>query len=162
MNDYVSKPVDERLLYSKLIGIMKKPILIIEKKINGNIKTEEIRFVDMSYLVKLTKSNPKLMAEMITVYLKQTPPLVSTMRKSFSDKDWDLLGATVHKMIPSFAIMGIKPEITEVAMKIQEFARRLELSKDLDKLILQLENVCTQACVELELELINLNKSTDE
>ncbi|CAM4258823.1 ATP-binding protein [Flavobacterium terrigena] len=162
MNDYISKPVDERLLYSKLIGIIKKPVMIIEKKMDGDTKTEKVRYVDMSYLLKLTKSNPKLMTEIITLYLKQTPPLVSTMKKSFSDKDWDLLGSTVHKMIPSFAIMGINPEITEVAMKIQEFARRLELSKDLDKLILQLENVCTQACVELELELINLNEPTNE
>ncbi|SFA92907.1 PAS domain S-box-containing protein [Flavobacterium swingsii] len=162
MNDYVSKPVDERLLYSKLIGIMKKPVLIIEKKINGNIKTEEIRYVDMSYLVKLTKSNSKLMSEIISLYLKQTPPLVTSLKKSFTDKNWELLASTVHKMIPSFAIMGINPEITEVAMKIQEYAHSLELTKDLDKLILQLENVCTKACAELELELINLNKPTDE
>jgi PAS domain S-box-containing protein len=162
MNDYISKPVDERLLYSKLIGIMKKPILIIEKKIEGNIKTEKVRYVDMSYLLKLTKSNSKLMTEIITLYLKQTPPLVTSLKKSFTDKNWELLGATVHKMIPSFAIMGINPEITEVAMKIQEYAHSLELSKDLDKLIAQLEEVCNQACVELEIELINLNKSTDE
>jgi PAS domain S-box-containing protein len=162
MDDYISKPVDERLLYSKLISIIKKPVVIIEKKINGKVKTEKISYVDMSYLSKLTKSNPKLMTEMISVYLKQTPELVSTMKKSFSDKNWELLASTVHKMIPSFAIMGINPEITEVAVKIQEYARKLELSNDLDKLILNVENVCTQACIELELELINLNNPTDE
>jgi hypothetical protein len=61
-------------------------------------------------------------------------------------------------MIPSFAIMGIHPETTLIAQKIQEYARRLELSKDLDQLILNIENVCLQACIELELELKNLNK----
>jgi PAS domain S-box-containing protein len=157
MNDYISKPVDERLLYSKLINIIKKPVLIIEKKIEGNIKTEKVKYVDMSYLLKLTKSNPKLMTEMITVYLKQTPPLISTMKKSFLDKDWDLLQATMHKMIPSFSIMGISPEIAEIAHNIHEYAHKLELTKDLDVLILRLENVCTQACVELEIELNNLN-----
>ena len=116
----------------------------------------------MSYLIKLTKSNPKLMAEIITVYLNQTPPLVSTMKKSFSDKQWDVLEATIHKMIPSFAIMGINPEITNIAMKIQDYARKLELSKDLDKLILDVENVCTQACIELELELLNLNRTPED
>ena len=162
MNDYISKPVDERLLYSKLISITKKPILIIEEKMNGNIKTEEIRYVDMSYLLKLTKSDSKLMSEMIMVYLKQTPPLVSTMRKSFLEKNWTLLESTAHKMIPSFAIMGINPEITKIAVKIQDYAHRLELSNDLDKLIFDIENVCARACIELELELINLNNPTDE
>jgi len=161
MNDYISKPVDERLLYSKLINVLKKPVLIIEHEVGKNAKFDKIKFVDMSYLSTLTKSNPKLMTEIINVYLKQTPPLVSSMKKSFSDKNWEVLEATIHKMIPSFAIMGINPEITETAMKIQEYARRLELSEDLDKLIFDVENVCTQACIELELELLNLNNPED-
>jgi len=112
----------------------------------------------MTYLLKLTKFNSKLMTEMIGVYLKQTPPLVQSMKQSYLDKDWQLLQATVHKMIPSFIIMGMSPEITEVAQKIQEFAHKLELSDDLDILISQLENVCNQSFAELEIELTNLNK----
>ena len=162
MDDYVSKPVDERLLYSKLISILKKPVLIIEHEVGKNAKSDTIKYVDMSYLIKLTKSNPKLMAEIITVYLKQTPPLIVAMKNSFSDRNWDVLEATIHKLIPSFAIMGINPEITGIALKIQEYARRLELSEDLDKLILNVENVCSQACIELELEMINLNIPKDE
>lgn len=162
MDDYISKPVDERLLYSKLISIIKKPVLIIEHEVGKSAKSDTIKYVDMSYLLKLTKSNPKLMAEIITVYLNQTPPLVSAMKKSFTDRNWSVLEATVHKMIPSFAIMGINPEITSVALKIQEYARRLELSEDLDKLISNVENVCNQACIELELELINLKNPNNE
>jgi CheY-like chemotaxis protein len=158
MNDYISKPVDERLLYSKLIGLIKKPILIIEQKTEGTTITEKIRYVDLSYLSKLTNSNPKLMAEIISSYLKQTPPLLQTMKQSFKDKDWHLLKASVHKMIPSFAIMGINTEITEIAKKIQEYAFSLELSKELDELILKLEKVCHQSCKELEIELNELNK----
>jgi CheY-like chemotaxis protein len=158
MNDYISKPVDERLLYSKLIGFIKKPILIIEQKTEGTTITEKIRYVDLSYLSKLTNSNPKLMAEIISSYLKQTPPLLQTMKQSFKDKDWHLLKASVHKMIPSFAIMGINSEITEIAKKIQEYAFSLELSKELDELILKLEKVCHQSCKELEFELNELNK----
>ncbi len=158
MNDYISKPVDERLLYSKLISVIHKPVVIIEHTKGEHPKQVTIKYVDMSYLLKLTQSNPKLMAEMIEVYLKQTPPLVQTMRKSFANKDWQLLQATIHKMIPSFTIMGMDPKITEVAQKIQEFAHKLEVSKDLDNLILQLEKVCQQTFVELEKELNNLKQ----
>lgn len=158
MNDYISKPVDERLLYSKLVSMIKKPVLIIEHQVGKKGVVDKLKYVDMSYLTKLTQSNPKLMTEIITVYLKQTPELVSTMKKSFSDQNWDVLGATIHKMIPSFAIMGIHSETTITAQKIQEYASRLELTKDLNQMILNIENVCVQACIELELELKNLNK----
>lgn len=156
MNDYIAKPVDERLLYSKLIGMLKKPIMVIKEKKVGTIVTETIKYVDMDYLLQLTKANPKLMREIISAYLKQTPPLVSTMKKSFMEKDWQLLQATVHKMIPSFAIMGMSPKIAEIAQKIQEYAHQLELSEDLEQLILELEKVCQQTFKELEKELTNL------
>ena len=157
MNDYISKPVDERLLYSKLINTIKKPILIIEEKMEGNIKTENIKYVDLSYLLKLTKSNPKLMTDMITVYLKQTPPLINSMKKSFQEEDWGLLQATIHKMMPSFTIMGMSSEIIEIAKNIEECTHTLKVSKNLNELILRLEISCTKACAELEIELNNLN-----
>src|ERR1019366_7781471 len=28
MNDYIAKPVDERLLYNKIVGLVKKPVLV--------------------------------------------------------------------------------------------------------------------------------------
>jgi CheY-like chemotaxis protein len=33
MNDYIAKPVDERLLYSKIVGIVRKPSSKDQKKV---------------------------------------------------------------------------------------------------------------------------------
>ncbi len=156
MNDYISKPVDERLLYSKLVGLIKKPVVIIEHLIEGNKETDTIKYVDLSYLTKLTKASPVLMSEMINAYLKQTPPLITSMKQSHKDKDWFMLRATVHKMIPSFSIMGINPKFADLAKKIQEYADKLEFSVELNDLVTQLENVCMRSCDELKNELNNL------
>ena len=158
MNDYISKPVDERLLYSKLVGLIKKPIVIMEHLMKGKKENETIKYVDLTYLKVLTKSNPNLMREMINAYLKQTTPLISSMLESYKNKDWPMLKATVHKMIPSFGIMGISSQYTDLAKKIQENAGKLEISAELNDLIVKLEKVCAQSCIELENELNNLNK----
>jgi CheY-like chemotaxis protein len=67
MNDYIAKPVDEKLLYNKILGLVKKPIPIseIEKKEFDNEHTPKLRYIDLSYLSHRTKSNPSLMMEMI-------------------------------------------------------------------------------------------------
>jgi PAS domain S-box-containing protein len=141
MNDYISKPVDERLLYSKLVSFTKKPILIIEKNSQGNITSQKVKYVDLSYLNKLTKSNPMMMTEMITAYLTQTPPLILAMRESHTKKDWPMLQAAVHKLLPSFDIMGINSDFTNTAKKIHEYAATLEISKELDDMVATLETV---------------------
>ncbi|SEG45487.1 PAS domain-containing hybrid sensor histidine kinase/response regulator [Flavobacterium urumqiense] len=165
MNDYIAKPVDERVLYSKIVGILKKPKLEkLSIKINENIGNsnglgKKIKCIDLVYLNQRTKSNPALMMEMISLYLTQTPSLINIVKQSLADEDWLLLGSTVHKMIPSFSIMGIHPDFENMAKKIQEYAKAQEKKDGIHDLVRQLEEICLQACTELEEE-FNLIKNT--
>ena len=154
MNDYIAKPVDERLLYNKIVGLVKKPIIIKYKGNEGNRndQNKKIKCIDLNYLIRRTKSNPALMMEMITLYLEQTPPLIAAMKQSLKDKDWGLLHAAVHKMIPSFSIMGFNPDFENMAKQVQEYAITQQQTDGVLFLVLQLENICEQACMELEEE----------
>ena len=153
MNDYIAKPVDDLLLYSKIVGLVKRspiaPIKYAEDPVEENLK---IKCTHLDYLIARTKANPILMMEMISLYLEQTPPLVLAMKKGLKNKDWDILYAAVHKMIPSFSIMGISVDFENIAKKVQEFASTQKQSKGIDEMVVKLENVCEQACEELEAE----------
>jgi len=155
MNDYIAKPVDERILYSKIIALAKRPSL--EKTIvQEAVIIDEIikkRCIDLDYLNKRTKSNPTLMLEMISLYLEQTPPLILAMKKSLQDQNWNGLHAAVHKMIPSFAIMGISSDFENMARKIQEYAGMQQQTETIQEMVIQLGDICEQACDELKVEL---------
>ncbi|MFV8393399.1 ATP-binding protein [Flavobacterium sp. LB2P6] len=165
MNDYLAKPINERLLYSKIVGILKKPKLAtLTAKLNENLeennpKDAKIKCIDLVYLNQRTKSNPTLMMEMISLYLVQTPPLISAIKQSLEEENWQLLSAAAHKMIPSFAIMGMSPNFENIAKKIQEFAIAQDKSTGIDNLVIQLEAICIQACQELQEE-FNILKNT--
>ena len=159
MDDYVAKPVDERMLYSKIVGLVNRSTSDgIEKKA-VNLFEQEIKCIDLQYLNQRTKSNPVLMVEMISLYLEQTPPLISAMKQSLLDRDWIVLHATIHKMIPSFSIVGISTEFESMAKRVQEYASSRLKTESIPSLVSQIENVCTQACSELRKEL-DLIKST--
>jgi len=161
MNDYIAKPVDERILYSKIVGFVKKPA--IQKLSVAEIEVvEEIivnSCIDLDYLNQRTKSHPKLMMEMISAYLEQTPPLISTMKQSLIDKDWDRLYASAHKIIPSFSIMGIHVNFENMAKKVQEYASTQKQTEGISEMVLQLEDICAQACDELRVELIRIKNT---
>ena len=152
MNDYISKPVDERLLYSKIVGLVKKNIPVLDQKEDDSGQDKKFKCIDLGYLSRRTKSDPALMMQMIALYLEQTPPLIREMKKSLLDKDWSSLYSAVHKIIPSFSIMGISADFENMAKQVQEYAGRKNQTDGIPDLVSKLENVCTQACVELEEE----------
>ncbi len=159
MNDYIAKPVDERVLYSKIVSFVKKSVS--KNEINGKEMSPMVRqrCTNLNYLMQRTKSNPLLMTEMIAAYLEQTPPLINAMKQSFEVRDWTLLHSAVHKMIPSFSIMGISTDFESMAKKVVEYARTQEEEDSISEFVSQLENICTQACAELAEELKNLQNT---
>jgi len=160
MNDYISKPVDERLLYSKIIGLVKKTSsnTFPEVKVKEAVKVKKVRCIDLSYLNTRTKSNPKLMMEMISLYLEQTPALISAMNKGFADQDWVSLHAALHKMIPSFSIVGINSDFVNKAKRVQEFSDNQLQMTEVQNIVAEIAGVCEQACRELEVELNRIKK----
>ncbi|NUO00572.1 MAG: response regulator [Saprospiraceae bacterium] len=162
MNDYIAKPVAERLLYSKIVGLVTKADVMDTAKEELVSPANKIRCIDLNYLSQRTKSNPVLMVEIITSYLEQTPPLITAMKQGLNDKNWDSVHAAVHKMIPSFSIMGISPDFESMAKKIQEYAQTQQQMEVVQDLVMQIENVCMQACLELKEELNAIQTQTHE
>lgn len=153
MNDYIAKPVDEHLLFNKILSLVKRnePVEIALE--NENEQSKKNKCINLNYLNQRTRSNPALMMEMISLYLEQTPPLINTMKQSMENKDWENLYSAVHKMIPSFAIMGINHDFENMAKKVQDYAgNQKQTDSNIADLIVEIENICLQACDELKVE----------
>ena len=159
MNDYISKPVEEKILYRKIVDLVKQPMLIKPNNVKDNEKlnenadqeneSEKLKCTDLTYLKQRTKSNQKLLMEMISLYLEQTPTILGEMKQGVADKDWSSLYKAVHKLIPSFAIMGINVDFENMAKKVQEYASKEQNMDEIPDLVLHLDKVCTLACEEL-------------
>jgi CheY-like chemotaxis protein len=150
MNDYISKPVDERLLYGKIIDLYNKPT---QQTLSRS------KCVDLTYLYKRTKGNSELMMEMIALYLEQTPTLIEKIKEGVAKKEWDSVAGAAHKIIPSFSIMGIHKDFENMSIEIKDFAGTRQHLDKVEDLVIKLETVCYQACKELKEE-YNMIKKT--
>lgn len=159
MNDYIAKPVDEKLLYSKIVSHVKKFHIEQKKVIMPKQNGKHFKFIDLDYLYQRTKSNPSLLIEMITLYLEQTPPLIDAMKKSLETEDWETLKSAAHKIIPSFSIMGISQDFENMAKKVQEHALVQRQKNELVSLVSELESALNGACKELSEELESIKNS---
>jgi len=157
MNDYISKPIDDKLLYSKIIKHLKKGDGRETGQKERTAQQALEKYTNLDYIKKHTRNNQGLITEMISLYLEQTPSLISEMKASLTTKDWQTMQAAVHKMIPSFSIMGINEHFENKARQIQEYAATKQNTEKIAGLVSELEEVCAQAYTELETE-INLIK----
>ena len=153
MNDYLAKPVDEKILYSKIVGLVKKQVPPLIQKDRTIPPSNKYKYIDLTHLTQLTKSKPKLIMEIISLYLEQTPALLQSMKESYQKKNWNALHSAVHKMLPSFAIIGIGKPVEEMAHQIQNAALAGDSSDRLLDLISRIDVACANACKELQKEL---------
>jgi PAS domain S-box-containing protein len=166
MNDYISKPIDDKLLYSKIIKYLKqsdqdkKPVAAPVEAVPAPVS----ECVNFDYLRRITKSDAR-MAEMIKLYLDEIPQLVQTMKKAIDAKDWIALKRATHSIIPTFATMGMSPEFEDIAKSIQALAVNLisvgagtseETMTIVHTFFARIETVCALAAQELEAKLVSL------
>lgn len=159
MDDYISKPVDEKILFNKIMLLVRKPLAKARRKNKEAVKQQVASCINLDYLSRTTRGNTALMMEMISLYIEQTPPYIKAIKNGLKIKDWDVVRAVAHKMIPTFSIVGISQEYEIMARKIQELAGTNNPGKEIGELVLKLESVCMQACEELSRELRTLEKT---
>ncbi|HEX8549596.1 MAG TPA: PAS domain S-box protein, partial [Cytophagaceae bacterium] len=162
MNDYISKPIDEKILYRKIIKYLKiaDPKKVSVKQISADSVPKKT--INLAYLQKLTKNNSARMNEMIGIYLQETPQLVCNMKDAIDKKDWELLKKIAHSIIPSFSTMGIDGKFERIAKQMQGIAACLMEEKSekvisenavlLKKMYAKIEMVCGKSCEEIEKE----------
>jgi len=68
------------------------------------------------------------------------------------------LHAALHKMIPSFSIVGIDSDYVNKAKKVQQFSDNQLLMTEVQNIVAEIASVCEQACQELEVELKRIKK----
>lgn len=126
--------------------------------------------VNLDYLNTLTQNNSESTAEMIDIYLEETPTLVNAMKQAIDNKNWETLERAAHSILPSFSIMGMDKECENSIQKIQKYASDLHVGHfdvqtkkknvaKLNVLILKIETACAQAYKELQKELLSLRKT---
>jgi PAS domain S-box-containing protein len=159
MNDYISKPVDEKVLYRKLkiyLDVRDKKITNSADKIETVNKNDKV--TSLEFLKQLTKHNVDMISEMIRVYLNETPKTLDEMKNAFENENWEGLRKAAHALVPSFSTMGIDKEYEQAAREIQRIALESKNKDEVMPLLEKILNICERASNELKHEMALLEK----
>ncbi len=156
MHGYISKPFNQNVLYSRIMAVLRsngKHLPQVEKPAplsQENLNT--MKHTDLSYLKQLSNGSNKFMAEMISLFIEQTPGSIEKMEKHLRNREWPLLRGVAHKMKPSVAFVGLK-EIESDIRSVEDSAANESNLDSIPEKIGKIKNVCSEAIRELKEEL---------
>jgi HPt (histidine-containing phosphotransfer) domain-containing protein len=87
--------------------------------INVNKNSEPL---DLSYLKEMSGDSPEFIIEMIDLFKSQTPIYMSELEDAISQKDWDKIASSAHKMKPTFTYVG-REDVKDHMQGIEQRAR---------------------------------------
>jgi signal transduction histidine kinase len=154
MNDYISKPVDEKLLYNLIVKYSKngQELAKANKELQDSFTTSSSVYSD--YLLEITNGDQDALSEIISAYLEEIPQLTSAMQEGIETGDWEKLKRATHSIIPCFALMGIEKEYEFMARTIEEYANEKHHAEKIQALFYIIDEVCKKKCDEIKKELI--------
>ncbi len=82
--------------------------------------------VDLTFLKKFAKDDPKKMKRYISLYLDVAPKTFEEMQRNLTNGDWDQLRINAHSLKPQADFMGIN-SLKEELIKIEEAVKTKNL-----------------------------------
>ena len=153
MDAYVCKPINETDLLQKVTQ------LIIKKRKSTNSKTRNrMKLSNTDSLKRALHHKPKLIEEMLQLILKETPIAIQQINKFVIAADWSSLQSKIHYIKPTLDLIGLPKDIILTASKIETYAEEEENLDLIPNQLVKLEKALSQACIELEEELLLIKK----
>ncbi len=158
MDGYISKPFNPQNLYQKILSVLNlngngKPHTnnnILDVMTNNNHR----KHTDLTYLLKLANGSDEFIAQMLSLFIEQTPDALGKMEKYLQEHDWELLSKVAHKMKPSIMFVGIK-ELEQDVKAIEDYASEKANLDKLPEMVSHVKTICNEAIGELKEEILN-------
>lgn len=106
-NDYLSKPYKPENLYEKILNLLENPPVVefgSEKEIK--LIEEGCQMWDKSFLLNYIGGSEKTFLKIFSKIKSEIPKDIQVLTGFKSNRDFDKLGAILHKMKPTFQMIG--------------------------------------------------------
>jgi HPt (histidine-containing phosphotransfer) domain-containing protein len=154
MNDYVTKPFEEKTLLKTLLkhtNLIEKNIPILSPE--EQIKPMKDKLYDLSNLLEISRGNDAFVKKMIQLFVDQIPTAVEGMNKAFAEGDFPTLKAIAHRIKPSVENMRIGNMYQEIR-QIEQLAMEDTSSTQLPGLLEHASAVLIEAIDQMREELV--------
>ncbi len=149
MNDYVTKPFEEAVLFNTIANTLNIKTKNIQVTLDTDNGKKDTPLFDLSNIKTLSRGDQSFVNKMVEIFIDHTPTSIAEIKTAFEQKDYTTISKIAHRMKPSIDNMGIqtlKNPIRELESKSKaENTDRMEIAT----LINIIENTLERVIEEL-------------
>ncbi len=161
MNEFVTKPIQPDILYSKLSTLLDvqeangQPTTDMQETGMAPENMEKATPINLDYLKSLSGDDHDLLIIMLETLTEDLPNEIEQLVKANEGKEWKALKSIAHKFKSTCAYMGLDTMV-ELARNIENSLWEGNMPNTLDNWVAILSHSCLQAHTELLSVLTNL------
>ena len=143
INDYITKPFDEDVLYKTIYKVIHHQNGIVEEK-----EIEKLSY-DLSSIIAISRGDNDFVQKMIDIFIEQTIEVCNEIENCIAVNNFIEISRLIHKIKPNIEGMGINSIYDEV----RELERICENSNDKERiqlLFVVVKNALMTAVIELK------------
>jgi CheY-like chemotaxis protein/nitrogen-specific signal transduction histidine kinase/CHASE3 domain sensor protein len=144
MNEYISKPVNEELLF-KLISKFVSPKKTDQGLSAQNSSALLFQTIDLSYMKEISKGNSSYEKVVTEQFIGLVPDDVRSLFDAFESSNITVLNRIAHNMKTSVAIMGLLPRLEQL---LDEIENATAINTELYHIIEQVQTISIAAVEE--------------
>jgi signal transduction histidine kinase/CheY-like chemotaxis protein len=126
MNDYVSKPIKETVLYN---------IIARHAQHHPEIAGSPYQYIDLNYLSQLSGNDPVFELQILQQFIKQVPGEISQLRSAIEENNFEKAKLVAHSMKSTVGYVGLSDDLNPYLDRLEHFSGEtatINISDDLD------------------------------
>ena len=152
MDDYLSKPINEEMLYEMIekYAAKKSGNLPSENKneITNLVTDKGGKVIDLNVIEKYSKGNIEFRNELIQEFITTVPSAINSLESAIKDQNFTRIKEIAHDMKTTIHIMGLTMLIGHLLQKIEAIANTNSSLASIYQIFTDVRMICLQAVQE--------------
>lgn len=159
MNDFVTKPFSPRILKEQVLKALgfKRPFLPKQTDpVESKIK------IDLQYLQEFSGGDLYFIRDMLETFMHEAPATFVRVQHEFAAQNWDVVYKGIHKIKPSFLMLGLQKQYDQAAKAESEIRSNAFDLKELKQIVDELQQDTQSIIPVIQRTLNQITKATQE
>jgi CheY-like chemotaxis protein len=151
MNEYISKPIREKELFSIMNRLLKtngEQAGIKNENTDG--PADDGQFLDLDYLKEISGGNAEFEIGMIRQFLNQVPGDLESMKEAFSKMNYTELALIAHNLKTSVSFLGLTKKLDHHLDYIESNAGNPDVHDTIQEEIMIIHDICQRAFLKAQ------------